>query len=184
MIVTLLGWWPHVGFFPVGPKPNMSRNLVISHTCLLAVLFSVGGWGQGFPLRGGTQYYGGHSPPYLSPPPWTLSPPWEIFSRCAGYLHVYNSLIYGIFLLMLCYKMFFKLNICLQITNKYTILFNPIVVMFHAAFPPPTWPSPPPKGGDHSPPLAENWIGNPDPWVGGDHPWDGRWPSIAVVTLC
>ena len=30
----------------------------------------------------------------------------------------------------------FKLNICLQITIKYTILFNPIVVMFHAAFPP------------------------------------------------
>ena len=44
-----------------------------------------------------------------------------------------------------------KLNICFQITIKYTILFNPIVVMFHAAFPPP-------KGGDPSPPsLKSEW---------------------------
>ena len=28
----------------------------------------------------------------------------------------------------------FKLNICLQITIEYTILFNPIVVMLHAAY--------------------------------------------------
>ena len=44
----------------------------------------------------------------------------------------------------------FKLNICIQITIKYTILFNPIVMMFHAAFPlpyltdsPPLCPTPP-----------------------------------------
>ena len=67
-------------------------------------------WWQGFLLRGGQ---GGHStmegiPPPLwgqPPPPWTLPPPWGIFSRCGGYLHAYNSLIYGIFILILCYEM-------------------------------------------------------------------------------
>ena len=59
----------------------------------------------------------------------------------------------------------FKLNICLQITIKYTILFNPIVMIFHAAFPPLPDRSPPPwvpplRGGPF-PPLAEKWIGNP-----------------------
>ena len=32
-------------------------------------------------------------------------PPRELFSCCAGYLAAYNSLIDGIFLSMLCYKM-------------------------------------------------------------------------------
>ena len=54
----------------------------------------------------------------------------------------------------------FKLNICLQITIKYTILFNPIVVMFHAAFPtlpdrvPPL--ESPPKGGTIPPPSLKS----------------------------
>ena len=43
-------------------------------------------------------------------------------------------------------------NICLQITMKYTRLFNPIVVMFHAALPPYLIESPPLS----PPPLAEN----------------------------
>ena len=45
---------------------------------------------QGFPLRGGgTQYFGGHSPPGVDSPPLL-----GIFSRCAGNLHAYNCLCY------------------------------------------------------------------------------------------
>ena len=40
-------------------------------------------------------------PPLLVPCP----PPEEIFFRCAGYLAAYNSLIYGIFLLIIYYKL-------------------------------------------------------------------------------
>ena len=60
-----------------------------------------------------------------------------------------------------------KLNICLQINMKYTVLSYPIVVMeLHCIAPPPPHMNESPlRSGAHSnsasPPLAEKWIENP-----------------------
>ena len=51
---------------------------------------------------------GGHSTMEVITPPPSLDPPWKISPCCVGYLAAYNSLIDGIFLFKLCYKMSFS----------------------------------------------------------------------------
>ena len=52
-------------------------------------------------------------------------PPWGIFSRCAGYLHAYNCLIYGIFLTLRQTSGFLCFNVSTSLNGKSFSLFGP-----------------------------------------------------------
>ena len=106
--------------------------------------FRVSHWG------GGDR--GGHST--MEVPPWGLFPPLH------RHLPAYNCLIYGIFLLMLCYKMSLSWISVFKkpLTAQYTI--QSYCRDVSRGIPPPTWPNPPLE----SPPR---WKVNGKPWGGG-----------------
>ena len=74
---------------------------------------------------------------------------WSIYSNLSGYWH--NFLLHG-----------FKIMYCSLIGFGHWEILLLFVASASRTIPPPCWPiSPPPKGGDHSPPLPEIWTVNP-----------------------
>ena len=126
------------------------------------------GRGAGFLIEGGTggtQYYVSHPPIVRSVPPpfFEVLPSLKNFFFLRGLFYCLQLPHWLNILSIAMLKDVFKRTSCLQITIKYTIIFDPIVVMESWVIPPspPNIPNPPLSPHCHSLSLAEKWIGNP-----------------------